>query len=333
MHTPEYPQVSVAMSVYDGERFLPQAIESVLSQSFANFEYLILDDGSQDSTRAIIESYAAKDRRIRLIVRENRGLISSLNQLIGEARAPLIARMDADDISMPQRFARQVAFLDAHPDYGVLGSRCDDIDEAGNPFAIHPSLHPQTHEEFIEAIAMERPLLCHPAVMYRRAVVLAVGGYHTAFRHCEDFDLWLRLASVTRLCSLPEQLIRYRHYPEQVSSRHATVQQIGAAVAKQAYRERQAGRPDPTETLDRLPPLDQLDALFGRPGVARWVRASVADGLVHSPAGLRDEGFDLILTHLRDGGTHKGMWRTVLRLLRFGAPLRAARLATTLAAT
>ncbi|MEO7383484.1 MAG: glycosyl transferase family 2, partial [Novosphingobium sp.] len=168
--------------------------------------------------------------------------------------------------------------------------------------------------------------------MFRRDLVLAVGGYHAAFKHCEDFDLWLRLTSVTKLASVPEPLLRYRHYPDQVSSRHATEQQIGAAVARLAYIERQAGRADPTEHLDRLPPIEGLDALFGRVGVAREVRAKVAPGLLYSKAGLRDSGFDLLLHYLSEGGDHDGMWRTVARLLRFGEPARAARLARTLVA-
>ena len=169
--------------------------------------------------------------------------------------------------------------------------------------------------------------------MYRRELVLGVGGYHAAFRHCEDLDLWLRLAGITRLCSLPERLLRYRHYAEQVSSRHLTEQQIGAAVAHLAYQERAAGRPDPTEHLTRLPPLEDLDSLFDRPGVARDVRSYVAPGLLYSKSGLGDHGFDLVVRHLRDGGAHDGMWRTVARLVRFGNPVRAARLATTLALT
>jgi hypothetical protein len=167
--------------------------------------------------------------------------------------------------------------------------------------------------------------------MYRRDLVLAVGGYHAAFRHCEDLDLWLRLASRTRLCSIPERLIRYRHYPDQVSSRHATEQQVGAAVAVLAYHERKAGRPDPTEQLDRLPPIDALDELFGREGVSRGVRARVAPGLLYSRAGLCGEGFDIVRRHIREGGERAGMWRTVARLVRFGEPARAAMLALTLA--
>ena len=105
------PAISVAMSVYNGERFLAEAIGSVLAQTFTDFEFLILDDGSRDGTRAIIADYASRDARIRPILRENRGLVVSLNQLLAEARAPLVARMDADDVCLPERFARQIAFL------------------------------------------------------------------------------------------------------------------------------------------------------------------------------------------------------------------------------
>lgn len=321
------------MSVYNGERFLAPAIESVLGQTFGDFEFLILDDGSRDGTRDIIARYADQDGRIRPILRENRGLVASLNQLLEESRAPLVARMDADDICHPARFERQLAFLAAHPDHGVVGTWSEDIDEHGQAYGVDAPEHPDTHEGFLHAIDRGLPLLCHPAVMYRRDLVRGVGGYHAAFRHCEDLDLWLRLASVTRICSLPERLIRYRHYAEQVSSRHATEQQVGAAVARLAYAERKAGRPDPTADLNQLPPVDELDALFQRPGVAREVRAMVAPSLLYSRAGLTDNGFDLVVQYLREGGLRKGMWRTVARLLTFGEPMRAARLAATLTLT
>lgn len=325
------PAISVAMSVYNGERFVGPAIESVLAQTFDDFEFLILDDGSRDHSARIIRHYANRDRRIRPILRGNRGLVASLNELLDRARAPIVARMDADDLCHPTRFERQIGFLHDRPDYGVVGCWSEDIDEHGAPYHVSGPEHPDRHDGFLAAIETGGPLLCHPAVMYRRDLVRSVGGYHAAFRHCEDLDLWLRLASITQLCSLPERLIRYRHYPEQVSSRHATEQQIGAAIARLAYAERAAGRTDPTANLSELPPLTQLDALFGRVGAARDVRAMVAPSLLYSRAGLKDHGFDLIVDYLREGGTRAGMWRTVARLLTFGEPLRAARLAATLA--
>jgi len=328
------PALSVAMSVYNGERFLAEAIESVLAQTFTDFEFLILDDGSRDATKAIVERYAARDPRIRLIARENRGLISSLNQLLAEARAPIVARMDADDVCMPERFEHQLDFLTANPDHDVLGTWTYEIDERGNKWMGGDAAelkHPLTHEAFLRSIEENGPLLCHSTVMYRRDTVMAAGGYHAAFRHCEDLDLWLRLASRTRVSNLPEYLLSYRRYDDQVSSRHATEQQIGAAIARLAWRERQAGRPDPTEHLERLPAIDQLDQLFGREGVGRQVLAKVAPGLLHSREALSDNGFDLIIRYLSEGGLRDGMWRTVARLMRFGEPLRAAKLAATLA--
>lgn len=319
------------MSVYNGERFLVPAIESVLAQTFRDFEFLILDDGSSDASRAIGEAYAARDSRIRLIARENRGLVASLNQLLTEARAPLVARMDADDICRPERFERQIAFLAGHPDHGVVGSRTIDIDENDTRFHQDLAEHPLTYEEFLAHITSDGPLLAHPTVMYRRQVVLEAGGYHAAFRHCEDYDLWLRLAHRTRIANLPERLLLYRHYAAQVSNRHAVEQNIGVAVSRIAYRERMAGRPDPTESLAALPPIAELDSLFGREGIAREVRAATARALLYSHTALAGEAFDLLLHHIAEGGRGPDLWRTVPRLVRFGEPRRAVRLAMALA--
>ena len=132
------------------------------------------------------------------------------------------------------------------------------------------------------------------------------------------------------MANLPDRLLLYRHSATQVSTRHAYVQKIGAAVAWQAHVEREAGRPDPTEGLDALPPIEELDTLFGREGVFHAVREKVALGIVYTPAALRGEGFDLMLAHIRDGGATDGLWRTVVRLVTLGEPVRAVRLAATL---
>lgn len=323
------PTISVAMSVYNGAEFLAEAIESILAQSYTDFEFLILNDGSTDGSAAIIDAYAARDPRIRALHQPNQGLIGALNQLIDEARAPLIARMDGDDIALPERFARQVAFLAAHPDYGVVGTWTTDIDSQGNAYPVGGGDHPTSHAEFVTFAEATSPL-CHPSVMMRRDVVRAVGGYHRAFRHCEDYDLWLRLAQHTKLCSLPERLIKYRHSDNQVSNRHIVVQQIGAAVAWYAARARAAGRADPTETLASLPPVDQMDALFGDAGATAAIRARLVPRLIHSSVAMASEGFDLMIDHIAAGGDRTGLSRTVARLLRFGMPWRALRLAIAL---
>lgn len=319
------PRISVAMSVYNNEAYLADAIESVLAQSFGDFEFLIVNDGSTDRSGVIIDDHARRDARIRPLHQANHGLIASLNRAIEEASAPLIARMDGDDISLSERFARQVAFLDAHPDYGVVGTNTHDMDEAGR-LTECTDFHPLDHDAFLAVLANGSPL-CHPSVMMRRDVVRQVGGYRAAYRHCEDYDLWLRLSQHTRLASIADRLFLYRRSPEQVSNRHVVSQQTGSEIARLAHRERLAGRPDPTDGLVQLPPIDGLDALFGRAGLARDVRARLARGIVYSRDALRGDGFEIVSAHVRAGGAHDGLWRTVARLVAFGDARHAMRLA------
>ena len=323
------PAISVAMSVYNGAPYLAEAIESILNQTFTDFEFLILNDGSSDASAAIIDHYAAQDSRIRAIHRENRGLIVSLNQLLDEARAPIVARMDGDDIALPHRFEKQMAFLAANPDYGVVSSWTIDIDGDGTEYKIEGNDHPTSFEAFLDAIETG-PLLCHPSAMFRRDLVLNVGGYHAAFRHCEDYDLWLRMADITKLCSLPERLMKYRHTDGQVSSKHLVEQQIGVAASRFARRVRLSGRPDPTADLDRLPPMVDYDQLFGERGIGKAAQAMVAASILYSPIAMKGEGFAIVLDHVRGGGSKDKLPRTMLRLLRFGEPVRAARLALAL---
>lgn len=325
---PATPAITVAMSVYNAAPYLGLAIESILAQTFGEFEFLIVNDGSSDGSAEIIDSYAARDPRVRPTHQENRGLVASLNRMIDEARAPLIARMDGDDISRPERFEKQLAFLDSNPDFGVVGTLTINIDEAGKESWLNAD-QPTDWDGFREALR-DKPLLCHPSAMIRTEVIRAAGGYRAAFKHCEDYDLWLRLSERTKLCSLPDRLLLYRYSDSQVSEKHIYAQALGAAVAWLAHLEREAGRPDPIDGLDSLPPLDSLDSLFGRPGVARAVREIVAPRLIYSPVALKGDGYDLVLTHARDGA-RAGMWKTAARLVRFGEPLRAMRLAAALA--
>lgn len=325
------PRISVVMSVYNNAPYLAAAIESILAQSFGDFEFLIANDGSSDDSGRIIGSYAVRDPRILAFHQENRGLVPSLNRLVEAARGPLIARMDGDDIALPERFERQVAFLDANPDHGVVGTWVRCIDDKGALRREPCRDHPVSHEEFIAQLE-HGPLLCHSSVLMRAGILRDVGLYRRQYRHCEDYDLWLRLAERARICSIPERLMLYRHSLGQVSSRHVLEQHFGSAVAWEARAERLHGRRDPTDGLERLPPIDRLDTLFGRAGVGRAVRERVAKGIVYSPLALQGEGYELLIKHVREGGATDGMWRTAGRLFKFGEPARALKLLATLAA-
>jgi Glycosyl transferase family 2 len=317
------------MSVYNGARFLKLAVDSILAQSFTDFEFLIVDDGSTDGSASLLDAYARQDPRIRIIRRGNKGLIVSLNELIAVARAPIIARMDCDDIARPERFARQIAFLNGHPEYGVVGTWIDNIDADGKLDHYDGDDHPTDHAAFLDRIG-HGTTLCHSSVMMRKALVIRAGGYHSAFKHCEDFDLWLRLASITQLCSLPERLMQYRHWDAQVSNRHAFTQRVGAGISLAAYRERAAGRPDPTLHLTDLPPIEHLDTLFDRTGVTKQVREFVVPSIVYSQTALKSHGFELLKQYLADGDYAPGLWKTVPRLMLFGEPVRALAIAALL---
>lgn len=324
------PVLTVAMSVYNGAPHLRAAIKSILAQTESNFEFLIVDDGSTDQTPEILAESARRDSRIRIITQPNRGLIAALNRLITESRAPLIARMDADDISLPNRFARQIAFLDHNPDYGVVGSSTFDLHPGRAPRpSANPPL-PTCHQDFLAAIEQDAPLLCHSTVMMRQSLLIEVGGYRAPFHHCEDYDLWLRLSDRTQLCSLPERLLIYRYSDAQVSARHIVEQVVNAAAARLAHDVRQRNKTDPFLDGKAIPPLAAFDAFFDCPGAEAAARQRIALGLIHSRSGLCGPGFGIILEHARHGKSTSKLWRTVIRLIRFGELGRAARLAAAL---
>lgn len=326
------PRITVALSVYNNGPYLAAALDSVLAQSFTDFELLIVNDGSTDESRAIIDDYAARDMRIRAIHQANQGLIASLNLMIAQARGDYIARMDGDDIALPDRFALQVAFLDAHPDHGVVGTCVTAITENGARRTDRTIDHATTSEA-VHAALEGGPLLCHPSVMMRRSLVAEMGGYRAAYRHCEDYDLWLRLAERTRMTNLPQRLLLYRYSSTQVSNRHAVAQNYGAAVARLARAERMAGRADPSEHWTNLPPIDSLDQALGRDGAARAIRAEVVRGILYNPGAMAGDGLPWITQHIAETRTDRaarvpGLWRACIRLVlsgRAGAAWRVAK--------
>jgi glycosyltransferase involved in cell wall biosynthesis len=326
------PALSVAMSVYNNAPYVAAAIESILDQTFTDFEFLIVNDGSTDGSGEIIEGYAARDPRIRAIHQENEGFVASLNRMITQANAPIIARMDGDDICRPERFALQMDFLDKHPDYGVIGSLADAIDANGNPLDSDDP-KPLTNEGLLANLP-NGPLMNHNVVLIRRGVLEQVGGYRSFYRHCEDYDLWLRVSQVTRMANLPERLILYRHYPDQVSHRHLVGQVTRAAIAWAAHEERLAGRPDPTGDWTEMPAIEDLDRLFSREGVSRAVRAAAIPRYLYNVDALAGDGYRMLIDHVRETKPidRSPFWRAVLRLAKGGRPGKAIGLATTLAA-
>ncbi len=219
-------RISVLLPLYNGERYIDEAIESVLAQSYRDFDLLVLDDGSTDRSLDIVKVYAARDPRICVISRENRGLVATLNELLALARGDLIARMDADDVCLPDRFERQVAFLAAHPQVVCVGGDFEMIDERGR-FLI--TLHVPQHDADIQREALKgHTTICHPTSMMRTNALRGIGAYREEYWPTEDLDLWLRLGEVGQLANLREPVLRYRLHGGSISGSRVQLQRDAA---------------------------------------------------------------------------------------------------------
>ena len=204
--------VSIILPVYNAQEYIAQAIESILSQSYEQFELILIDDGSTDSSLKIMQSYV--DARIEIISRENRGLVESLNEGIQKARGKYIARMDADDISMPQRLEKQVVFMENSPEIGICGTAVMIFGETIQEKVWRLPLE----DNRIKAELLFSSALAHPTVMMRKSLLEEYQlSYDTGFRHAEDFELWTRFAEHTTLANLPEPLLKYRVLENSIS--------------------------------------------------------------------------------------------------------------------
>lgn len=215
------PAVSVVMSVYNGERWLKEAIESVLCQTFTDFEFIIVDDGSIDQSPEIIREYASRDSRIIVITKENSGLAESLNAGIERARGYWIARMDADDICKPDRFQKQVSYLKKYTNIALVSGAVEYIDESGEIFG---RTYPITSiNQIKKRILNFGNIIVHPAVMMRRDAVNSCGGYCAGLTTVEDSHLWRKLLRKNfDLSILPDVLIYYRISGFAISNRKKT---------------------------------------------------------------------------------------------------------------
>lgn len=226
-----HPAVSVIMPVYNAERYVGTAIKSILNQSFTDFEYLIVNDRSSDRSLQILEQYAQRDRRIRLIYPDTPGYAAALNTMLQEANGELIARMDADDIACPQRLALQVEFLRKHPKVVCVGGSHYLIDQDGR-LLTYLEL-PTDHQSIEEKALAGHGSICHPSVMMRASALNAIGGYNPDLVPAEDLDLWLRLGEVGELANLNEPLLKYRLHLQSVSETKGQLQRQKAEEACQ----------------------------------------------------------------------------------------------------
>jgi len=206
------PAVSVLMSVKNGAAYVREAVESVLAQTASDLELIVIDDGSVDATATVLA--AIPDPRLRVVHQEPAGLTRSLNRALGLARAPLVARLDADDLALPDRLERQRRFLDAHPDVGLLGTGAREIDAAGLDVA---RIMPPADDAEIRRVLIRRNPFVHSSVLMRRSAVDLAGGYDPQLSVAQDYDLWMRMSGLTRLGNLPEPLVVRRLLPGRIT--------------------------------------------------------------------------------------------------------------------
>ncbi len=243
------PKVTVLMTVYNGERHLRECMDSVLSQSFKDFEFLIIDDRSVDASMDIIRSY--NDNRIRIIENQrNLGQVRSLNIGLDLARGEYVARMDQDDVMMKNRLKRQSGFLDKRAEVAVVGTWCKTIDEKGRVFDI--SRFPTVNEEIVGHVLFGGYFLAHPSATFRKDVVIDAGKYNESLSYAEDYDLWTRLLlKKYKLANIPEFLTKFRYHRESSSRRFPETQLKNARTSISNFVKIISGPYDDSD-LDRL---------------------------------------------------------------------------------
>lgn len=241
------PAVTVLMSVYNGQRYLHESIDSILGQSYDDFEFVIVNDGSTDATENILRQYADRDRRIVLLQHEDKvGLSKSLNEGLAIAQGVYIARQDADDVSLDERLQRQVAFMEAHPQVGLLGTAYGVVNQGGGK--VTSCQHPLGDTEIRWQLLFHNAF-CHTSVLFRRQLVMNVESYNEQCPYSQDYDLWVRLMNVTIGANLPEPLVNWRHHKAGVGMTHGEEQQrIAAQIAYDQMR-----------SLLELPALEMAD--------------------------------------------------------------------------
>jgi glycosyltransferase involved in cell wall biosynthesis len=241
------PRISVIMPVFNAERYLSAAVDSILSQTYGDFELLLFDDGSTDQSSKIAQKAAARDTRVILVNGGHRGVVHWRNAGVDMAKSEFVAMMDSDDISAHDRLAYQVQFLEAHPKCCAVGTQAIRIDRDGLP--INEWRVPEHHYQIDEDHMTGRGgAIINPSVMMQKSAVRRVGGYRSGFDSAEDYDLFLRLAEVGQLANLPQPLLQYRVHAKSLTFALAEAQRRRARRAQEdawARRKREGPLPPP----------------------------------------------------------------------------------------
>lgn len=240
------PSVSVVLPVRDGERFLRDAIESVLTQTLSDLELIVVDDGSEDGTSRVLAGVA--DPRLRLLSRSREGLVPALRAGIAEARADYVARMDADDVSEPERLRRQIEVLERRPRVGMVATWTIVIDGHGRE--LRREVLPAEHVDLARRLLLRNPFQ-HGSVLLRRDALAAAGGYRADYGANEDYDLWRRLARSWELACVPDTLYRYRVHSRAVTHTDPKRVALRERLRDELWREYDGGSYEVSATVAR----------------------------------------------------------------------------------
>ncbi|HSU65600.1 MAG TPA: glycosyltransferase [Tepidisphaeraceae bacterium] len=294
----DVPAVSAVLGVYDGERYIAESVESILNQTFRDFEFIAVDDGSTDRTVEILRKYEAKDPRMKVLQIPHGGIVDAANAGLAAARAPLIARADADDVCLPERFEKQVRYMADHPEVVCLGARMLLIEPYGAQWG--ESHHKLTHDEIdAELLRGSGWAMPQPVAMIRREPVMKLGGYRSEYLWVEDLDLFLRLAEVGRLANLPDYLVKYRNHTRSTNHRRPQLQlELSHRCILETYQRR--GLPVP-DNVRQISPFEY--AWFDK--YINWAWAALLKG--KNPAGAREHA----LRALRLKPFNSLAWRTL----------------------
>jgi glycosyltransferase involved in cell wall biosynthesis len=227
-------RISILMPVYKGERFVSRAIESVLGQTYPHIELIIVNDGSPDNSAVVIQPYLA-DSRVKYIEQQNAGVAAARNAALQHASGAYIGLCDQDDEWLPHKAEKQVAYLDAHPEVGLVHGDVDYINESGQPLPHEPYFPAAVFGQCFVRMYMGNPVMA-VAAMFRRSVLDVIGGFDPSIKYADDYDLWLRIAAQHAVGYVDEPIARYRWHAENNSHHQIAIREYTLRVLRKAER-------------------------------------------------------------------------------------------------